>query len=176
MVEPLIVRLIEVTASMGARVTFVYFAGYAERRDGQARRMRRNAPAPQTSFDAIRAGSLRRRILEYIADQGGELRSDCGQGLRRRVCDALGERPTPVSQALLALEKAGMLEREMDLERHRCHAIRLVSRRPAPPQATDHQRSEFEAAQRELDDAIRRAADAASRVAELRWALARAVH
>jgi hypothetical protein len=138
--------------------------------------MHRNAAPVQTSFDTIRAGSLRRRILEYIAGQGGELRSDCGQGLRRLICDALGERPAPVSQALIALEKNGMLEREMDVERHRCHAIRLVSRRPAPPRMGDEQRSELEAAQRDLDDAIRLAANAAYRVEELRWALAHVDH
>ena len=137
--------------------------------------MHRNAAPVQTSFDAARAASLRRRILEYIAGQGGELRSDCGQGLRRLICDALGERPTPVSQALIALEKNGMLEREMDVERHRCHAIRLVSRRPAPRMG-DQQRSELEAAQRDLDDAIRLAANAAYRVEELRWALAYVDH
>lgn len=131
--------------------------------------MQRNAVPVQTSFDVIRAGSLRRRILEYIADQGGELRSDCGQGIRRQICDALGERPLPVSQALIALEKNGMLEREMDVLRHRCHAIRLVPRRPAPPRASDQQQSELEAAQRDLDDAIRLAAHAAYRVEELRW-------
>jgi DNA-binding MarR family transcriptional regulator len=135
--------------------------------------MDRNAVPVQTSFDVIRAGSLRRRIIEYIAGQGGELRADCGQGLRRQICDALGERPAPVSQALIALEKSGMLEREMDVQRNRCHAIRLVSRRPAPLRASDQQRSELEAAQRDLDDAIRRAADAAYRVEELRWTLAR---
>jgi hypothetical protein len=138
--------------------------------------MRRNVVPVQSSFDAIRAGSLRRRILEYIAGQGGELRSDCGQGLRRQICDALGERPTPVSQALIALERYGMLEREMDAERHRCHAIRLVSRRPMPPPAGDQQRSELEAAQRDLDNAIRLAAHASHRVEELRWALARVDH
>jgi len=137
--------------------------------------MHRNAAPVQTSFDAARAASLRRRILEYIAGQGGELRSDCGQGLRRLICDALGERPTPVSQALIALEKNGMLEREMDVERNRCHAIRLVSRRPAPRMG-DQQRSELEAAQRDLDDAIRLAANAAYRVEELRWALAHVDH
>jgi DNA-binding MarR family transcriptional regulator len=134
--------------------------------------MQRNAQAARTSFDAIRAGALRRRILEFIEEQGGELRADCGQGLRRQICNALGERPTPVSQALMALEKAGRLEREMDLERHRCEAIRIVRHRPPAIRATDAQLSELGAAQRELDDAIRRAADAAYRVEELRWALA----
>ena len=71
--------------------------------------MQRNPDGAQRSFDAVQAGTLRRRILDYIADQGGELRSDSGQGLRRQICDALGERPTAVSQALIALEKAGLL-------------------------------------------------------------------
>jgi DNA-binding transcriptional ArsR family regulator len=135
--------------------------------------MQRNAEAAPTSFDFVRPGSVRRRVLEYIADKGGELRSDCGQGLRRQICDALGERATQVSQALLALEKAGLLEREMDLERHRCHAIRLVAHRPAPPSMTVRQRSELEAAQQELDEAIRRATEAAHRVEKLRWSLHR---
>jgi DNA-binding MarR family transcriptional regulator len=135
-----------------------------------------NALRVPTSFDIIRAGTLRRRILDYIADQGGELRSDCGQGLRRQICDAIGERPTPVSQALIALVKQGLLEREMDVERHRCHAIRLVSHRTAPLRAGDEQRSDLEAAQRDLDDAIRLAANAAYRVEELRWALAHVDH
>src|SRR5437764_4429176 len=114
--------------------------------------MQRNPDGAQRSFDAVQAGTLRRRILDYIADQGGELRSDSGQGLRRQICDALGERPTPVSQALIALEKAGLLVREMDIGRRRCHAIRLVSS-PAPPRPTA---TELEAAQRELNDAIHR--------------------
>ena len=137
--------------------------------------MSRNPPAAPSAFDAVRARSLRRRILEHVADQGGEVRSDCGQGLRRQICDALGEGPTPVSRALIALEKAGMLEREMDVQRHRCHAIRLV---PSPPASatTAEWRSEFEAAQRDLAEAIRRAANAASRVEELRWALGRSDH
>ena len=134
--------------------------------------MARIPGAPPSAFDAVRTRSLRRRILEHIAGQGGELRSDCGQGLRRQICDALGERPTPVSQALIGLEKAGMIEREMDPERRRCHAIRLVSAPPAPGPTTDW-RSELEAAQHELSEAIRRAADAAARVEELRLALRR---
>lgn len=134
--------------------------------------MARNRNAAPSAFDAVRARSLRRRILEHIAEQGGELRSDSGQGLRRQICEALGERSTPVSQALIALEKAGMLEREMDLERHRCHAIRLVSSPPVPALTADWRR-EFEVAQRDLAEAISRAAAAASRVEELRWALAR---
>src|SRR5438093_5903780 len=137
--------------------------------------------AALSSFDAVRPGSLRRKILEYIADQGGELSSESGLGLRRQICDALGERPTAVSQALIALRKAGLLEREMDLRRHRCQAIRLISHRAqAHPTAQDGRRdagsswddvpgrpiegrrllAELEAAQRELNDAIQRAADA----------------
>jgi hypothetical protein len=134
--------------------------------------MPRTSPVALNAFDAVRARSLRRRILEHVAERGGEVRSDCGQGLRRQICDALGEGPTPVSRALIALERAGMLEREMDPERHRCHAIRLVSAPPAPP-ATADWRHLFEAAQRDLAEAIRRAADAAARVEELRWALGR---
>ena len=137
--------------------------------------MSRNPHTAPSAFDAVRARSLRRRILEHLADQGGEVRSDCGQGLRRQICDALGEGPTPVSRALIALEKAGMLEREMDPERHRCHAIRLVSSPPVPAATADWRR-EFEAAQRDLAEAIRRAADAACRVEELRWALGRSDH
>ena len=158
--------------------------------------MQRNPDGAQRSFDAVQAGTLRRRILDYIADQGGELRSDSGQGLRRQICDALGERPNPVSQALIALEKAGLLGREMDLPRQRCHAIRLVpGDTPAPTLATDRRgpagssrddaldrliehrdrhSSELEAAQRALDDAIRQAAEASRRVAKLRRSLIRA--
>jgi hypothetical protein len=160
--------------------------------------MHRNPDAAQRSLDLIPAGTLRRRILEYIADQGGELRSDSGQGLRRQICDALGERPTPVSQALIALEKAALLEREMDARLHRCHAIRVVSRHAAAPTPTteafgpagsawddpigrvvahrDGRRSELDAARQELDDAIRRAAEASRRVERLRWAVIRADH
>ena len=137
--------------------------------------MRRESDAAPSAFDAVRTRSLRRRILEHIAEQGGEIRSDCGQGLRRQICDALGERPTAVSQALIALERTGMLEREMDLERRRCHAIRLVLSQPGPVPTAD-QRREFEAAQRDLAEAIKQAADAASRVEALRWALARSDH
>src|SRR2546428_13779561 len=89
--------------------------------------MQRNPDGAQRSFDAVQAGSRRRRILDYGASQGGELRSDSGQGLRRQIADALGERPTPVGQALIALEKAGTIERDIDVTRHRCFAIRLVA-------------------------------------------------
>ena len=128
-------------------------------------------------------GSLRKLILDYIAQEGGELRSDSGQGLRRQICDALAERPTRVSQALIALEQRGLLEREMDLERHRCQAIRLIpatstSRPPAgPARAVDltaegaRRHADLEAAERELSDLIGRAAAAARRVGELRWAV-----
>jgi hypothetical protein len=137
--------------------------------------MPRNGQVPPSAFDAVRARALRRRILEHFADHGGEVRSDSAQGLRRQICDALGEGPTAVGRALIALERAGMLEREMDPERHRCHALRLVSTPPAPLGTADWRR-EFEAAQRDLAEAIRRAADAAARVEELRWALGRSDH
>ena len=124
--------------------------------------------------------SLRRLILDYIAQQGGEVRSDSGQGLRRQICDALAERPTRVSQALIALERRGLLEREMDLERHRCQAIRLVPAtvpggRPSDQRSVDltaegaRRHAELEAAERELSDLIARAAAVARRVGELRW-------
>ena len=143
----------------------------------------------------VAAESLRRRILEYIAQHGGELRSESGQGLRRQISDALAERPTPVGQALIALEKAGWLEREMDLDRHRCQVIRLVSRppirRPRPEKPREcaqaraasadrpmvvpaRQRAELELAERELNDLIRRAAAVSRRVGELRRALLQA--
>jgi len=123
------------------------------------------------------------------------LRSESGQGLRRQISDALGERPTRVGQALIALERAGLLEREMDLDRHRCQAMRLMSRpstrRPMPERHAPsgsaradsadrlmpdraRQRAELESAERELNDLIRRAAEASRRVGELRWAVLRA--
>lgn len=39
-----------------------------------------------------------------------------------------------VGQALIGLEKAGLIERELDVDRNRCHAIRLVpaGESPAP--------------------------------------------
>jgi DNA-binding MarR family transcriptional regulator len=86
-----------------------------------------NLPVPDHQPAAVRPGSRRRKILDYVASQGGELRSDSGQGLRRQIADALGERPTPVGQALIALEKAGIIERDIDVTRHRCYAIRLVA-------------------------------------------------
>ena len=103
--------------------------------------------------------------------------------------------PTMLMVSPMQWEKAGLLEREMDLPRHRCQAIRLVPPHPpAPTPATDRRGqagsswddaldrlidrdrhgSELEAAQRELDDAIRRAAEASRRVEKLRWALIRA--
>jgi hypothetical protein len=152
------------------------------------------ADAPRGSFDPVRIESLRHRILEYIAEQGGELRADSAHSLRHQICDALGERPTRVSQALIGLERSGRLQREMDLERHRCQAIRLCWRRPGPPpirtpppadnptqEAADRpmvgssrRQAELQAAERELNDLIHRAADASRRVAELRWAVLRA--
>jgi hypothetical protein len=84
-----------------------------------------NLPVPDHQPATVRPASRRRKILEYVASRGGELRSDSGQGLRRQIADALGERTTPVSQALIALEKAGIIER--DITRRRCYAIRLVA-------------------------------------------------
>ena len=156
--------------------------------------MRDKPGAARSSVEAVRARSLRRRILEYIAQQGGELRSDSGHGLQRQICDALDDRPTRVSQALIALERGGLLEREMDLERHRCQIIRLGPRRnpprpvpkghpetnsaghdPRDPIVADpRQRTELEAAQLELYDLIRQAAAASRRVEKLRRATFRA--
>jgi DNA-binding MarR family transcriptional regulator len=144
--------------------------------------MREKRHAGGRPVEAVAAGSLRRRILEYIDQEGGELRSDSGLGLRRQICDALGERPTRVSHALIALERGGLLEREMDLQRHRCQAIRLVVRETTPRPLVDVERlmvdsalrADLEAAERELSDLIRRAAAAARRVGDLRWAVLQA--
>ena len=156
--------------------------------------MRDTPHAPGSSFDPVRIESLRHRILEFIAEQGGELRADSAYSLRRQICDALGEPPTRVSQALIGLERSGRLQREMDLERHRCQAIQLSWQRSGPhpigtpPPAGDpaqdaadgpmvgsgRQQAELRAAERELNDLIRRAADASRRVAQLRWAALRA--
>ena len=150
---------------------------------------------PHDSADAVRPGSLRRRILDYIEEQGGELRADSSQSLSRQICDALGERSTRVSQALIALQRSGLLEREMDLRHQRCQAVRLVHRRPGvagtrsphhphdhprndgptgPLEGSSRQRAELAAAEQELNDLIRKAAEASRRVAKLRWALLRA--
>jgi DNA-binding MarR family transcriptional regulator len=86
-----------------------------------------NLPVPAHKPAPVRPNSRRRKILDYVASRGGELRSDSGQGLRRQIADALGERPTPVGQALTALEKAGIIERDIDVARRRCYAIRLVA-------------------------------------------------
>lgn len=155
--------------------------------------MRDTPHAPRSAFDAAQVGSLRRRILEYIAEQGGELRADSAHSLRRQICDALGEGPGRVSQALIGLERSGQLQREMDLERHRCQAIRLLSRRPEPHptahrtrQATPpgtlpptdswpgRQRAELQVAEQELNDLIRQAVNASRRVARLRRVVLRA--
>ena len=143
----------------------------------------------------VRPGTLRRRILDYIEEQGGELRADSSQSLSRQICDALGERPTRVSQALIGLERSGLLEREMDLRHQRCQAVRLMHRRPAlartrPPQyphveprhdgpnrpleGSSPQQAALAVAEQELNDLIRKAAEASRRVAKLRWALLRA--
>lgn len=157
--------------------------------------MRDTPHTPRSSSDPVRIESLRHRILEYIAEQGGELRADSAHSLRGQICDALGERPTRVSQALIGLERSGRLQREMDLERHRCQAIRLGWRppgphpirtpRPAGDSAQDapvngpmvgsgRQRAELRAAEQELNDLIRRATDVSRRVAQLRRAVLRA--
>jgi DNA-binding MarR family transcriptional regulator len=89
-------------------------------------------PVPAHQPATVRPASRRRKILDYVASRGGEIRSDSGQGLRRQIADALGERPTPVGQALIALEKAGIIERDIDVTRRRCYAIRLVAPEGAP--------------------------------------------
>lgn len=158
--------------------------------------MREQPVASQPSpSPAVRAGNRRRRVLQYIEAQGGELRAESGLELRRQICEGLGERAAPVSQALVALERAGLLERELDVERRRCHAIRLArpggdggfagrhrSRPVGADQASDDQndddqngetareraQAELGAAERNLAEAIRRAAAASRRVQDLR--------
>lgn len=155
--------------------------------------MRDTPLVTRSPFDPVRIKSLRHRILEYIAEQGGELRADSAHSLRRQICDALGERPTRVSQALIGLERSGRLQREMDLERHRCQALRLGWPQPEPhpirtprpagdpardgadePMVDLRRQAELRAAEQELNDLIRRAADASRRVGQLRWEVLRA--
>jgi DNA-binding MarR family transcriptional regulator len=145
-----------------------------------------------------RAHSRRSKVLDYLAGQGGELRSDSGLGLRRQIAEALGERPTVVGQTLVALEKAGLVHRELDVQRQRCFAIRLspavrplVSEidladesAPAPepePETntdtdTDRRRlaADLDAARLDLKEAILRASRLSRRVRDLEWAMWRA--
>jgi DNA-binding MarR family transcriptional regulator len=143
-----------------------------------------------------RAHSRRSKVLDYLAGQGGELRSDSGLGLRRQIAEALGERPTVVGQTLVALEKAGLVHRELDVHRQRCFAIRLspevqplVSEvdladepdpepapEPGPETDVDRRRlsADLEAARLDLKEAILRASRLSRRVRDLEWAAWRA--
>jgi DNA-binding MarR family transcriptional regulator len=165
--------------------------------------MPRRNPGPQYPSDVAARGDTRRhKILEYLAGQGGELRSDSGTGLRRQIADALGERPTAVGQSLVSLEKAGLVDRELDVQRQRCYAIRLTPDaqplRPEPQARAGHgspwdvdlaepperatemseQRrrlaADLDAARQELKDAILTATRVSRRVKDLEWALWRA--
>jgi DNA-binding MarR family transcriptional regulator len=161
---------------------------------------RRNPGPPQRPAVAPRDDSRRTKILDYLAGQGGELRSDTGVGLRRQIADALGERPTAVGQSLISLERAGLVNRELDIRRQRCYAIRLTQR--SAPLLSDHLRDDdlpwdfelsgtvepegdrrdprqrladdLDAARQELKDAILMATKVSRRVKELEWALWRA--
>ncbi|MGH8971859.1 MAG: hypothetical protein ACRD0C_01465 [Acidimicrobiia bacterium] len=161
-----------------------------------------DSPSLSNEFDSPtlskpRAHSRRSKVLEYLAGQGGELRSDSGLGLRRQIADALGERPTVVGQTLVALEKAGLVHRELDVQRQRCFAIRIspelqpelqphagegaeINLVEGPPPATepggDRRRlaADLDAARQELKDAIRRASQVSRRVRDLEWAMVRA--
>jgi DNA-binding transcriptional ArsR family regulator len=144
-----------------------------------------------------RAHSRRSKVLEYLARQGGELRSDSGLGLRRQIADALGERPTVVGQTLVALEKAGLVHRELDVRHQRCFAIQLspelspelqpdagepaeidlVEGPPPEPELVGDRRrlaAELDAARQELKEAIRLASQVSRRVRDLEWAMVRA--
>ncbi len=160
-------------------------------------------PGPPYPVVAARGSSRRHKILSYLAGHGGELRSDTGLGLRRQIADAVGERPTAVGQTLVALERAGLVNRELDVSRQRCYAIRLTpeaarqlsfERHPEntngsawdidlaePAQTTtemrdDRQRlrADLDAARQELKDAILTASKVSRRVRDLEWALWRA--
>lgn len=161
---------------------------------------RRNPGPPQRSVVAPRGESRRAKILDYLADQGGEVRSESGLGLRRQIADALGDRPTAVGQTLVSMERAGLLNRELDVRRQRCYAIRLTPRsapflsehhlgddapwdidlgEPSEPGAvprSHRQRltDDLDAARQELKDAILTATRVSRRVQELEWALWRA--
>ncbi|HEY3239654.1 MAG TPA: MarR family winged helix-turn-helix transcriptional regulator [Acidimicrobiia bacterium] len=163
---------------------------------------RRNPGPPSSPAVAPRGDSRRYKILKYLAGHGGELRSDTGLGLRRQIADALGERPTAVSQTLIALERAGLVDRELDVSRQRCYAIRLTA--AAQPLRFQHQphdgtgstwdfdlsersgkamemsnpsqhlEADLDSARQELKDAIRKATKVSRRVRELELALWRA--
>jgi len=163
--------------------------------------MPRRNPGPSHRPVAPRGESRRTKILEYLAGQGGELRSESGLGLRRQIADALGDRPTPVGQSLVTLERAGLVDRELDVRRQRCYAIRLTPRslpllseqpaadddspwdidlgessEPGTERRTHRQRltDELEAARQELKDAILYATRVSRRVRDLESALWRA--
>lgn len=96
-----------------------------------------------------------------------------------------------VSQTLIGLERAGLIERELDVDRNRCHAIRVLpaGESPAPrrrpprrehdhvnqvPAATaqlraerDRLRRQLENAEHELGVAIRRGVELARRIEDL---------
>lgn len=161
---------------------------------------RRNPGPAHRPAVAPRDDSRRTKILDYLAGQGGELRSDSGVGLRRQIADALGERPTAVGQSLISLERAGLVNRELDIRRQRCYAIRLTPRaasllsdhlrdddlpwdlqlggtvEPQGDRRDQHQRltDDLDAARQELKDAILMATKVSRRVKELEWALWRA--
>ncbi len=148
------------------------------------------------SLTLPRAHSRRSKVLDYLAGQGGELRSDSGLGLRRQIAEALGERPTAIGQTLVALEKAGLVHRELDVRRQRCFAIRLspavtaeidLADQPEPEPApepdpdtaatdADHRRltADLDAARLDLKEAILRASRLSRRVRDLEWAVWRA--
>ena len=151
------------------------------------------------SLTLPRAHSRRSKVLDYLAGQGGELRSDSGLGLRRQIAEALGERPTAIGQTLVALEKAGLVHRELDVRRQRCFAIRIspavqplaaeidLADQPAPEPArepdpdtaatdADHRRltADLDAARLDLKEAILRASRLSRRVRDLEWAVWRA--
>ena len=128
------------------------------------------------------------------------MRSESGVGLRRQIADALSERPTAVGQSLVSLERAGLVNRELDVSRQRCYAIRLTPRsssllsdrfreddlpwelefgassEPDADRRDQHQRltDDLDAARQELKDAILMATKVSRRVKELEWALWRA--
>jgi DNA-binding MarR family transcriptional regulator len=155
-------------------------------------------PRPPSSPDVAPRGDRRNKILSYLDTHGGELRSDTGVGLRRQIADAVGERPTAVSQTLVAMERAGLVKRELDDGRHRCYAIRLtpearslyserqpqhgegstwdidlgdLGRATGPGDQRQRLAADLDAARQELKDAILKATRVSRRVRELELAL-----
>lgn len=73
--------------------------------------------------------TTKQRILAYLEEQGGHVKSLSGRGLNREMAIAIGANAPAVTQSLTSLEQAGEIVRHKPGKQH-CYWIALAGREP----------------------------------------------